>query len=190
MRQHATAVILGTVLLAVAGCAKKEEPRLEVKSQAKSTNADGGKTTTTTESLQVGSTLAGTTETSSDTAHGKAKSETETVIGQLKQTRVNPPVLTYLQARVLICKGQWPEAVRLLERARPQLEGSPQLTRQVDLFLGQCYERLEQAGQMFAAYEAAAKSNPDSVPALLGMAAAQWSQGKLDEAMAKYRLAW
>jgi len=81
MRQHATAVILGIVLLAVAGCAKKEEPRLEVKSQAKSTNADGRKTTTTTESLQVGTTLAETTETSSDTAHGKAKSQTETVIG-------------------------------------------------------------------------------------------------------------
>jgi hypothetical protein len=81
MRQQGTALILGIVLLAGAGCAKKEAPRLEVKSQAKSTNADGGKTTTTTESVQVGSTLAGTTETTSDTAAGKAKSATETVIG-------------------------------------------------------------------------------------------------------------
>ena len=83
MRQHATAFILGIVLLAVAGCAKKEEPRLEVKSQAKSTNADGGKTTTTTESLQVGSTLAGTTETTSDTAHGKQILKLDPLFGSL-----------------------------------------------------------------------------------------------------------
>ena len=92
MRQHATAVILGIVLLAVAGCAKKEEPRLEVKSQAKSTSAEGKKTTTTTESLQVGSTLAGTTETMSDTAHGKAKSETETVIGTVTVYKPNKSI--------------------------------------------------------------------------------------------------
>jgi hypothetical protein len=92
MRQHATAFILGIALLAVAGCAKKEEPRLEVKSQAKSTNADGGKTTTTTESLQVGSTLAGTTETTSDTANGKAKSETETVIGTVTTYKPNKEI--------------------------------------------------------------------------------------------------
>ena len=92
MRQHVTAVILGIVLLAVAGCAKKEEPRLEVKSQAKSTNADGGKTTTTTESLQVGTTLAETTETSSNTAHGKAKSETETVIGTVTVYKPNKSI--------------------------------------------------------------------------------------------------
>ena len=92
MRQHATAVILGIVLLAVAGCAKKEEPRLEVKSQAKSTNVDGGKTTTTTESLQVGSTLAETTETPSDSAHGKGKSQTDTVIGTVTVYKPNKSI--------------------------------------------------------------------------------------------------
>ena len=92
MRQQGTAFILGIVLLAGAGCAKKEEPRLEVKSSAKSTNADGGKTTTTTESLQVGTTLAGTTETTSDTTRGKAKSETETVIGTVTTYRPNKEI--------------------------------------------------------------------------------------------------
>jgi hypothetical protein len=87
MRQYASAFILGIVLLSVSGCAKREEPRVEIKSSEKSTNADGGKTTTTTESLQVGSTLAGTTETTSDGAHGKAKSETETIIGTVTAYR-------------------------------------------------------------------------------------------------------
>jgi hypothetical protein len=81
MRQHQTAIILGIVLVAGAGCAKKEEPRMEVKTEAKSTDATGAKTTTTTESVQVGSTLVGKTETTSNTADGKAKSQVETVVG-------------------------------------------------------------------------------------------------------------
>ena len=92
MRLHATAVILGFVLLGLAGCEKKEEPRLEVQSKAKSTNPSGGKTTTTTESLQVGSTLSATTETSSDGAHGKTKSETETVIGTVTIYKPNKSI--------------------------------------------------------------------------------------------------
>ncbi len=81
MRRVALACLLGFALLTAAACEKKTEPRLEVKSQAKSTSPDGAKTTTTTETLQVGSTLAGTTETRSDTSQGKSKTETEEVIG-------------------------------------------------------------------------------------------------------------
>src|SRR6266540_685131 len=66
MRRVAVASLLGFALLAAAACEKKAEPRLEVKSEAKSTSPDGAKTTTTTETLQVGSTLAGTTETKDD----------------------------------------------------------------------------------------------------------------------------
>jgi len=93
MRQHATAFILGVILVAGAGCEKKEEPRLEVKSQAKSTNAEGAKTTTTTESVAVGSTLAGKTETTSDTPDGKAKSQTETVIGTVTVYKPNQEIV-------------------------------------------------------------------------------------------------
>ena len=81
MRREAVAFLLGFVVLAAAACEKKEAPQLEVKSQAKSTGPDGAKTTTTTESVQVGTTLAGTTETKSDTSQGKSKTETEEVIG-------------------------------------------------------------------------------------------------------------
>lgn len=80
MRRERWAV-LGIALLVLAGCAKKDQPRLETKSEQKETSADGAKTTTMTEAVQVGSTLAGTTETRSDTPHGKVKTETETVIG-------------------------------------------------------------------------------------------------------------
>jgi hypothetical protein len=81
MRRVAVAVLLGFVFLTAAACEKKETPRLEVKSEAKNTGADGAKATTTTESVQVGSTLAATTETKSDTPQGKSKTQTEEVIG-------------------------------------------------------------------------------------------------------------
>jgi hypothetical protein len=81
MRRIMSLFLLGSALLAGAACEKKEAPRLEVKSQAQSTSADGAKTTTTTDSLQVGSTLVGTTETTSNSPSGKSKSETEEVVG-------------------------------------------------------------------------------------------------------------
>lgn len=93
MPRHTTVFLLGIVLAAGAGCEKKGEPRTEVKSSVKSTSADGAKTTTTTEALQIGSTLAGTTETTSDTAHGKAKSETETVVGTVTAYKPNSEIV-------------------------------------------------------------------------------------------------
>ena len=92
MRQQGTALILGIVLVAGAGCAKKEEPRVEVKSSEKSTSADGVKTTTTTESVQIGSTLVGKTETTSNTADGKEKSQMETVIGTVTVYKPNEKI--------------------------------------------------------------------------------------------------
>ena len=92
MRQHWPALILGVILVAGAACEKKEEPRLEVKSSAKSTSADGARTTTTTETVQVGSTLVGKTETTADTPDGKAKSQVETVIGTVTAYRPNEKI--------------------------------------------------------------------------------------------------
>ncbi len=81
MRRAAMVILLGFVFLAAAACEKKETPRLEVKSEAKNTGPDGAKATTTTESVQIGSTLSATTETKADTPQGKSKTETEEVIG-------------------------------------------------------------------------------------------------------------
>jgi hypothetical protein len=81
MRRVMSLFLLGGVLFGGMACEKNREPRTEVKSSVKSTDADGAKTTTTTEAVRVGSTLAGTTQTTSDTSHGKVKSETETVVG-------------------------------------------------------------------------------------------------------------
>ena len=75
-----------TAILLAAGleCRRAETPRVETKSETKSTNPDGSKTTTTTESKQVGSTLASTTETSVGGPNA-GKTETETVVGTVTE---------------------------------------------------------------------------------------------------------
>ncbi len=73
--------LLTAVLLASSfGCRRAETPKVESKTETTSTNADGGKTTTTTETKQVGSTVAVTTETNARGVDG-GKTESETIIG-------------------------------------------------------------------------------------------------------------
>ncbi|MDQ2869858.1 MAG: hypothetical protein M3S32_03875 [Acidobacteriota bacterium] len=69
----------GLVISTIA-CQRTETPKVESKTETKSTNADGSRSTTTTETKQVGSTVAVTTETRAGGARG-GKSESETVIG-------------------------------------------------------------------------------------------------------------
>ncbi|MCA1582727.1 MAG: hypothetical protein LC796_15315 [Acidobacteria bacterium] len=68
------------LLVSTFACHRAETPKVESKTETKSTNADGSRSTTTTETKQVGSTVAVTTETRAGGARG-GKSESETVIG-------------------------------------------------------------------------------------------------------------
>src|SRR5262249_13360244 len=81
---------------------------------------------------------------------------------------------------------RWAEAATLFERARALLAPQPDLAAQANLYLGQCYEKLEEHKQMYDAYKRVADWDPASVSAQLGMATARWAQGKLDEAMAQF----
>lgn len=82
MRRTYYLCLLASGLLAgVVACSKPEAPQVENKSETKSTNPDGSRATTTTESKQVGSTLEATTETKTSGQGASGKTENETVIG-------------------------------------------------------------------------------------------------------------
>ncbi|MFL5244733.1 MAG: tetratricopeptide repeat protein [Gemmataceae bacterium] len=49
----------------------------------------------------------------------------------------------YLQARRFLNQGRWVEAAQLLEKARPVLTAPPDLANQLNLYLAQCYEQLD-----------------------------------------------
>jgi tetratricopeptide (TPR) repeat protein len=118
---------------------------------------------------------------------GAELNEADEVIAQIRQTDASPASVDYLNARVRIHDGHWPEAAGLLEQARPHFEGVPELVKQVDLLLAECYGQLDEPKRQQAAYERVLAVDPTCVAARLGMAASQSSQEQVDNALAQYR---
>ena len=83
MRLRASSLLAASLAAEIAGavCGKTSAPKVETKAETKSTNPDGSRATTTTESKQFGSTLVAKTERTDDTGKRKEKSVEETVVG-------------------------------------------------------------------------------------------------------------
>jgi tetratricopeptide (TPR) repeat protein len=118
---------------------------------------------------------------------GSELSEADEVIAQIRQTDASPASVDYLNARLRIHDGHWPEAANLLERARPHFDGVPELVKQVDLLLAECYGQLAEPKRQQAAYERVLAVDPACIAARLGMAALQSEQDQVDNALAQYR---
>jgi tetratricopeptide (TPR) repeat protein len=97
------------------------------------------------------------------------------------------PMVDYLEARCLLAQQRWPEAATAFERNRDAFKGSPELALQVNLFLGKCYEQMNEPGQQLAAYTRALAQDPASVAAREGVASAQWALGQTNAAVEQYR---
>ncbi|MGO8751158.1 MAG: tetratricopeptide repeat protein [Thermoguttaceae bacterium] len=93
----------------------------------------------------------------------------------------------YLRGRIDVVNGQWLEASRRFEQLRPELTIWPDIVKQADFWLGQCYERLGSADQQLAAYRRAASADPLWAPARAGVAGSLLASGRLDEALDEYR---
>src|SRR5207253_5433987 len=74
-----------------------------------------------------------------------------------------------------------------LERIRPDVVKSSDLSKQIDLYLGQAYQQMSQTDEEYAAYRRAILADPSLLPAHLGMAKALVSLGRIDEAVEVYR---
>ncbi|AGA29620.1 tetratricopeptide repeat protein [Singulisphaera acidiphila] len=114
--------------------------------------------------------------------------------GEIKTLRQKSEILTapidYLDGRLLIEKGRWPEAIRTLEKARALMAGTPTLnglTKQADLLLAQGYEWLGLPEQRLAVSRRALALDPQWVPARLEQAAALLALGRTDAAIESYR---
>ncbi len=113
----------------------------------------------------------------------------DTTIAQLKTAIGNSsPVVGLLEARALVAQGKWLQAKSRLEAVRPLVAGSDELTRQVDLYLGQCYERLGQFDEQLEANRRVLTDDPTSLAARVGAASALLAAGKSDEAIEEFEL--
>ena len=80
---------------------------------------------------------------------------------------------------------RWAAAVPKFEKLRPAFKTVPELSLQTDLFLGLCYQKIDEPVLAMTAFQRAAKIDPTSVSAHRGMAAAHWALGQRDEALAQ-----
>ena len=102
-------------------------------------------------------------------------------------TRTQPAPLDYLQARLDIAEGEFGKARVTLEARLKDLAVFPELGKQADLLLAQCYEHLGNPDKQLAAYERILAIDPLSVPARFGKASALVAQDSLDKALNEYR---
>jgi tetratricopeptide (TPR) repeat protein len=96
------------------------------------------------------------------------------------------PAVGLLQARLLMAQNRWLSAKQKLDAVRPLVAESAQLSRQVDLLLGHCYEMLGQFDEQLAANQRVLNSDYQSLSARVGVAGALAASGKPDAALAEY----
>lgn len=113
-------------------------------------------------------------------------SDAQALLPRLEKAGLSPVLLDYLRARLCIGEQRWGEARRLLERARPHLNPTPELLLQTHLMLALCHQRLGNSDLQLAAYRSAIEVDGSSIPARFGLAAATAIAGRDDEALALY----
>jgi tetratricopeptide (TPR) repeat protein len=117
-------------------------------------------------------------------------------LARLEKGGYSRAALDYLSARLLVGEGKWAPAAHRFEQVRAALEAILLLDRdgemflsQTNLYLGRCYEQLNDPGRQQAAYDRLAARNPSSSAAHLNLASAHVAAGRIDEALEQYRQA-
>ena len=96
------------------------------------------------------------------------------------------PAVGLLEGRLLVAQRKWNEAKAKLELVRPLVMGSPDLVRQVDLYLGQCHAQLDEFDAQLDVNRRVLSEDPSSLAARAGTASALAAAGKPDEALAEF----
>jgi len=109
----------------------------------------------------------------------------ETIDTVVKLQGDKSPAVGILQSRLLMARKRWLTAQRKLEAVRPLVAESDDLTRQVDLLLGQCHEMLGQFDEQLAANQRVLLGDYNSLAARIGIAGALAASGKPDAARAE-----
>ncbi len=112
--------------------------------------------------------------------------EAEKLIASLKG-QVLQSVLDYLQARLLIKKGDYSEAITTLDRCRAEFLRFPDLTIKTELLISACYQALGQDDQRIDACRRALQVDRASYQARSELASAYLALNQIDEAIREYQ---
>jgi len=110
----------------------------------------------------------------------------ETITAFVKRYGSTSTSVGLLEARVLILQQRWLPARQKLDGIRPLVAESDELTKQVDLFLGQCHEMLGQFDEQLAANRRVLDEDHESLAARIGVANALAASGKLEAALVEF----
>ena len=99
-------------------------------------------------------------------------------IKEMRESMIRDEILAYLEARIGIAEGDWIKASRELEDVRPLMSPWPTQMRQIDVLLGQCYERMAQYDRALDSYYRAHMSDPDMATAKAGLRRMEAAVGK------------
>lgn len=92
----------------------------------------------------------------------------------------------YLRARVELVQGNWKEAIRAFGAIRKELVTWPDLAKQADFWVAECYGRLGNPDMRLKYLRRAVDVDPFFAPALAAMAEAATAAGQMDEAFEQY----
>jgi tetratricopeptide (TPR) repeat protein len=112
--------------------------------------------------------------------------DAEKRIEELRKTEYPKPMIDYLIARKEFVQGHWYQARLGFEKCRGVLMNWPNLLKQVDVWIGQCYRQLGNREQEQAAYRRALKIDPFYLPARAGLMDAMMATGEVDSALSEY----
>jgi cellulose synthase operon protein C len=118
---------------------------------------------------------------------GEPERQIDEIVKALEAGHAPRTVLEELQARLLIRKEEWSQALAILARLRPLAAADPEFAAQINYLLGFCYDKCGEPDRALAAYRQAALDNPRLLQARLAGAAALISLGRSDEAVVEYR---
>ncbi len=109
---------------------------------------------------------------------------------KLRELGLSTSMFDYENARVLMLKEEWLEAVHTFERTLPNLRENQRLFREANLFLGRCYEQIGENDRRLIAFTRSLPlevTDPLWIPAMLGIAEAQTALGSPQKPLKTYR---
>lgn len=113
--------------------------------------------------------------------------ETQALVERLRAIESARPLVRYFTARIRIAESKWAEAIRELEGVAGELKRWPQIDKDAQLRLAQCYSRLGREDWAVGAYRAALRIDPDWTPARVGLTETLRTLGRTDEAIVELR---
>jgi predicted Zn-dependent protease len=110
-------------------------------------------------------------------------------VKELRRLIPASPLPDYLQGRIAVAEGQWPDATALLERCRKDLPPASEWAGRLHALLGVCYRQAGDGVRELAAYRSAVLSEPGWAAARIGLGIALLDGGRVEDAVAELQLA-